>query len=77
MDNKAEKKRLAHLESVQRYFATHKGDIRRVSLAWPIPLLKKIDEAVRETGVSRQSWVFRVCEAELARLRKGRKRKAK
>lgn len=74
MDDKAEKKRLAHLEAVQRYFETHKNDLRRISLAWPMPLITRIDEAAASAGVSRQAWVFRACEERLARLAKSRKR---
>ena len=62
-----EKKR-RHLESVQKYFATHKNDLRRVSMAWPTPLLKRIDEAVKAAKVSRQAWVFRACEKALAKV---------
>ena len=64
-----EKKR-RHLESVQKYFAAHKNDLRRVSMAWPTPLLKRIDEVVKAAKVSRQAWVFRACEKALAKLEK-------
>lgn len=76
MDDKVEKRRLQRLAAVKRYYRVHVDERKRMSMTWPVALLKKIDEAVRETGVSRQAWVFRVCEAELARLKKGHKRKA-
>lgn len=75
MDAKTEKKRVAHLEAVKRYFEAHKNDLRRVSLAWPVPLLERIDEAAAAAEVSRQAWVFRACEEALARLTRRRKRK--
>lgn len=76
MDAKAEKKRARHLESVKKYFSVHRDEIKHVGMTWPVALLKSIDEAARETGVSRQAWVFRTCEEALERLSKRRKRKA-
>ena len=74
MDDKAEKKRLAHLEAVQRYFETHKSELKHTGMTWPIPLIKRIDEAAAKAGVSRRAWILGVCEAELTRLAKSRKR---
>ena len=64
-----EKKR-RHLESVQKYFSAHKNDLRRISMAWPTPLLKRIDEVVKAAKVSRQAWVFGACEKALAKVEK-------
>lgn len=76
MDAKAEKKRLRHLEAVQRYFQAHKGELKHIGMTWPIPLLKKIDEAAVAAGVSRRAWLLALCEREIARLEKRRKRKS-
>ena len=76
MDDKTKRRRAQNLEAVKRYFQVHKNDLRRISLAWPIPLVKRIDEAARVAEVSRQAWVFRACEEKLAKLAKSRKRKS-
>ncbi|MHB1608431.1 MAG: hypothetical protein ACYCXX_07295 [Acidiferrobacter thiooxydans] len=70
MDVKAEKKRLRHLESVKKYFAMHRGEIKHVGMTWPIVLLKRIDEAAAVAGVSRRAWLLALCERELTRLQK-------
>jgi hypothetical protein len=75
MDDKAERKRLQHLEAVQRYFAAHKGELKHVGMTWPLALLKRIDEAAAAEGVSRRAWLLALCGRELGRLTKKRKRK--
>jgi hypothetical protein len=71
-----EKKRRQNLEAVKKYFQARRGEIKHIGMTWPIPLIKKIDEAAARAGVSRRAWVVDVCERELARLAKSRKRKA-
>jgi hypothetical protein len=70
VDAKAEKQRLRHLESVKKYFAAHRGEIKHVGMTWPVALLKSIDEAAAVAGVSRRAWLLALCERELTRLRK-------
>lgn len=76
MDSKMEKKRVRHLEAVQRYFQAHKGELKHVGMTWPIALLERVDEAAQAAGISRRAWILAVCEKELGRLAKGRKRKS-
>ena len=76
MDDKVERRRAQNLVAVKKYFQTHKGEIKHVATTWPIPLLRKIDEAAAKAGVSRRAWLVATCERELARLAKSRKRKS-
>lgn len=63
----AEKKR-RHLESVKKYFATHRDEIKHVGMTWPRTLLKRIDEAAARLGVSRRAWILGACEKALAKV---------
>ena len=74
MDDKAERKRLQHLEAVLRYFEVHKAELKHVGMTWPVELLRRIDEAASVAGVSRRAWILAACEKELA---KRLKRKSK
>lgn len=76
MDANAEKKRKRHLEAVQRYFEVHRGELKHIGMTWPIRLLERVDEAAVGAGLSRRAWILGVCEKELARLIKRRRRKA-
>ncbi len=70
MDDKAEKKRRLHLESVKRYFEAHKGELKHVGMTWPVALINRIDEAAARLGTSRRAWVLAACEKALAKVEK-------
>ena len=66
MDAKKEKQRLQNLARVKKYYLAHSREIKKVGMTWPVDLLKRIDEAAMEAGMSRQAWLNATCEAALA-----------
>ena len=65
----AEKKR-RHLESVKRYFAAHRDEIKHVGMTWPLALIRRIDEIAAAAGTSRRAWILDVCQKALAKVEK-------